>query len=133
MNIRRLIVLAAVLVAAVATAQPAQRLRDLANYLQLTPDQIAAWKAIEQESAPKMQPLHTQARDLEQQLKAAVNATPPDTTAVGKLTLDLHGVREQIRTIREDSRTKRLAVLTDAQKAKLANFEELMKLRRHRP
>ena len=135
MKTRRRIILALLLIAAAvaASAQPAQRLRDLANYLQLTPDQIAAWKTIQQETAPKLQPLRDHARDLGQQLKAALNATSPDATAVGKLAIELHGVREQIRAIREDARTKRLAVLTDAQKTKLANLEELMKLRRHRP
>ena len=133
MKTRRLILLATLFAAVAATAQPAQRLRELANYLQLTPDQIATWKNIQEETNPKLQPLRDHARDLGQQLKAALSATSPDATTVGKLTIELHGVREQMRAIREDARTKRLAVLTDAQKTKLANLEELMKLRRHAP
>jgi hypothetical protein len=133
MKTRRLVLLATLFAAVVTTAQPAQRLRDLAKYLQLTPDQIAAWKNIQEETNPKLQPLRDHARDLGQQLKAALSATSSDPTTVGKLTLELHGVREQMRAIREDARTKRLAVLTDAQKTKLANLEELMKLRRHAP
>jgi len=40
MKIRRRIIFALLFLAAVANAQPAQRLRDLANYLQLTPNYV---------------------------------------------------------------------------------------------
>lgn len=120
-----LLAVAALALASVAVAQPAPPPRGaaaLANYLQLTPDQIAAWKQIHTETAATVQPLAQNARDLQKQLHAAVTAATPDATAVGQLTLSLHSVREQIRAAREASQTKLRAVLTDAQKAKYDAF-----------
>lgn len=141
MKARRISIAAAalLLVAAIATAQPIPNAQHpgggraaLVHYLQLTPDQIAAWQQIHKDTAAAVKPLATQAHDLRTQLEAAVKATTPDPAAVGKLTLALRSVREQVRATRSDSKDKLLAVLTPEQKTKFEAFEAARAALRHR-
>lgn len=113
------------LVAAVAGAQPAPPRpgKVLAEYLQLTPDQISTWQQIKQETAAVVKPLAANARDLRTQLKTAVTAATPDPAAVGHLALSLHGVQEQIRTAQEAAKSKRIAALTADQQVKFDAFQ----------
>jgi Spy/CpxP family protein refolding chaperone len=99
----------------------------LANYLQLTPDQITAWKQLRKDEATEIKPLAQNARDLRQQLDAAMNATPPDPATVGKLSLELRSLHEQIRTAREASTAKFAATLTPEQKVKFDAFQAALK------
>jgi Spy/CpxP family protein refolding chaperone len=130
---------ALVLVAAIATAQPLPNAHNpggpragLVAYLQLTPDQITAWQQIHKDTAAAIKPLASQARDLRTQLEAAVKAGSPDPVAIGKLTLALRSVREQVRAARDESKTKLLAVLTPEQKTKFEAFEAARGAMRHR-
>lgn len=129
---------ALLLVAAMATAQPIPNAQNpgggravLVAYLQLTPDQIAAWQQIHKDTAAAVKPLATQAHDLRTQLEAAVKAASPDPAAIGKLTLALHSVREKIRATRSDSKDKLLALLTPEQKTKFEAFEAAKAAMRH--
>ena len=121
----RFIAALAILLATAAFAQP--RPARLAHYLELTPDQIAAWKQIHTDTAALVQPLAASARETRTQLKAALDSPSPDPAAVGKLAIALHATRAQIRAARADARTKLAAVLTPEQKTK---FEALKKLRK---
>jgi len=116
------------LVASTAVAQMAPPVapragKVLADYLQLTADQVTAWQQINRDTAAAVQPLAANVRDLRQQLDTALKAVSPDPTAIGKLAVSLHGVQEQIRTLHETAKSKRLALLTADQKAKFAAFE----------
>jgi len=121
--------IAALFVAAAAMAQtapppaPPRAAKALADYLQLAPDQISAWKQINQDTAAAVRPLAENARDLHAQLQDALNAATPDPAAVGKLALSMHGVQEQIRTLREDAQNKRIALLTPDQRTKFDAFQ----------
>lgn len=118
------IALFALLIAAAATAQPAPRQgKILADYLQLTPDQIATWQQVGKDTAATVKPLVANAADLRAQLKAAASAATPDADAVGRLTLSLQGVRDQIRTARQAAQSKRLAALSADQRAKFDAFQ----------
>jgi Spy/CpxP family protein refolding chaperone len=139
----RWIPLAAVVVllaAAVAVAQPvppagplsARPQAALAAYLQLTPDQIAAWQQIHKDTAAAVKPLADNARNLQKQLEAAVKAASPDPATVGKLVLSLHSVRDQIRTARDNSKAKLLGVLTPEQKTKFDAFQAAASFMRRR-
>jgi Spy/CpxP family protein refolding chaperone len=121
----RFIAALAILAATAAFAQP--RAARLAHYLDLTPDQIAAWKQIHTDTAALIQPLAASAHETRTQLKAALESASPDPTAVGKLAIALHATRTQIRDARADARAKLEAVLTPEQKTK---FEALKKHRR---
>ena len=121
----RFIATLAILVATAAFAQP--RPAHLAHVLELTPDQIAAWKKIHTDTAALVQPLAASAHETRTQLKAALESASPDPAAVGKLAISLHATRAQIRAARADARAKLAAVLTPEQKTK---FEALKKLRK---
>jgi Spy/CpxP family protein refolding chaperone len=121
----RFIAALAILAATAAFAQP--RAARLAHDLDLTPDQITAWKQIHADTAALVQPLAASARETRTQLKAALDSTTPDPAAVGKLAIALHATRAQIRAARADARAKLEAVLTPEQKTK---FEALKTHRR---
>lgn len=104
--------------------------RALANYLQLTPDQVTAWQQINKDTQTAVTPLQTNARDLRQQLNTALTGGSPDPAAVGRLAISLHNVQEQVRTLHEDAKSKRLALLTADQKTKLAAFEAAVQFMR---
>lgn len=104
----------------------------LARYLQLTPDQIASWQQIHKDTAAAIRPLAANARGLREQIAAAVNSASPDPASVGDLALSLHSVRDQIKALREASRSQRLAVLSAEQKTKFEAFEAATAFLRNR-
>ena len=126
-----LLTLATLLVALTAAAQPfppagpqaMPRQAVVAKYLALTPEQITAWQQIGQDEATAIKPLVANVRDLEAQLKTALQAATPDPLATGKLVVSIHSVREQIRAANEAAKAKRIAVLTADQKVKFDAFQ----------
>ncbi len=111
--------------------RPAAR---LANYLQLTPDQVAAWKQISTDTAAAVKPLAENAQSLQKQLQTALQSTSPDPAAVGKLAIAVHAARDQVKALRDAAKSKREAVLTADQKVKLDAFEAAMAFgRQQRP
>ncbi len=119
----RFVAALALLIATTTFAQP--RAARLARYLDLTPDQVTAWKQIHTDAAATIQPLAAAQRETRQQLEAALKAPSPDPAAVGKLTIVLHATRAQIRAARAAEREKFAAVLTPEQKAKLDDLKKL--------
>lgn len=142
MNKRWILILAVVtlLCAAIASAQPAPganpqragRAAALAEYLQLTPEQVTAAKQLRSDTAQTVKPLARNARDLRKQLAAAMSATTPDTATIGKLTLALHAAREQVRSAVDASKAKFAATLTPDQKAKFDALEAAGGFLKHR-
>ena len=130
MKMRLIAPLAILAIAAAAFAQPAPPIRRIIQYLDLTPDQIAAWKQIHTDTAEKVRPLATTARETQKQLKDALESPSPDPATVGKLAIALHATRGQIRAARADERAKLVATLTPEQKTKFEALEALKKLRR---
>jgi Spy/CpxP family protein refolding chaperone len=121
------------MMAAAVAAQPQRSGKRVADYLQLTPDQVTAWQQIHQDAAATMEPLQENARSLREQLRAALDAPSPDAAAVGALSIQLASVRKEMRAAHEDAKAKRMAVLTPDQKAKLEAFEAARESgRRHR-
>ncbi len=130
----RMLAALSILIAAVAAAQPAPPPgARLAAYLQLTPDQVAAWKQIRTDTAATLKPLATATHDEQQELKAALQTPSPDPATVGRLAMTLHATREKIRATREESKAKLTAVLTPEQKVKFEAFQAAVQFgRRHR-
>ncbi len=98
----------------------------LANYLQLTPDQVAAWKQVNTDTAAAVKPLAENARSIGKQLQTALQASSPDPAAVGKLAIAVHALRAQIKALRDSAKSERAAVLTADQKTKLDAFQAAM-------
>jgi Spy/CpxP family protein refolding chaperone len=118
-------IVALLFLAAIANAQPMPRgpQHAVAEYLQLTPEQLTSWQQIQKDTVAAVEPLVTKVRDLRSQLDAALKAATPDATAVGKLAISLHATQEQIRAAHDAAKAKRLAVLTADQKTKFEALE----------
>src|SRR5512142_2216073 len=106
----------------------------LAQYLQLTQEQITAWQQIDKDTAAAVKPLSENARNLRKQVETALQGTNPDPAAVGKLVVAADAARDQIKSLQDAAKAKRLALLTPDQKAKYDAFEAATEfLRANRP
>lgn len=105
----------------------------VAHVLELTPEQMEAWRGILQTTHDAIRPLGEQVRAKEQALRDLVAGTSPDPAAIGALVLEIKGLREQIRTLEEGSTAAFLALLTEAQTAKIAEIDAAARLCRAVP
>jgi Spy/CpxP family protein refolding chaperone len=91
----------------------------VAEYLGLTDQQKASWRALEQQQREQMKPLRDEGRDLRLKLRQALGTEAPDATAVGEATLALKAHREKARAQREAFEQQRRALLSPEQQQKL--------------
>jgi len=89
------------------------------TYLGLSDQQVQQLVELRREEEQLLQPLREQMREKAPALRAALQASNPDPTTVGQLTLDLQNLRRQVAAINEAYHTKALALLDSAQKEKL--------------
>jgi Spy/CpxP family protein refolding chaperone len=111
-------------------------LRRLAVYLDLSDEQVAAAEQIFDDARTAIQPLAAEARDLAGQLRDALGADDPDPTAVGQLAVALHGVRGEIRAIRQTAEADFVALLTERQRFRLDALRDARRIfgrPHHRP
>jgi len=87
--------------------------------LALTPEQVTEWEGMLDTLHATVEPLATQLRDVEEQLKTLLAEPNPDPTQVGTLVLQGKGLRDQIRDAREAYLDAFEAMLTVGQKGKL--------------
>ncbi len=99
----------------------------LAEYLDLTADQKAAWEAIRAETHETIEPLHEQGQALAAQLEST-----NDVAGIGSLVLQLRAVSSQIEAAREAGDAKFAATLTADQKMKFEAFEAASQFLRRR-
>jgi Spy/CpxP family protein refolding chaperone len=95
----------------------------LAEYLRLTDQQKAEWRALHEQRREQMKPVMEEGRALRTKLREAIIAPSPDPKAVGEATLALEAHHEKVRAEREAFQQKLEAVLDPAQKEKLQAFE----------
>lgn len=100
----------------------------LADYLELTDEQIAAAQEIFEANRDAAEPLRDEHLALREELMALLDGDAPDPQAVGELAIALHDGRETLRGLREDAWDDFKALLTADQLDKL---EELGEVRRH--
>lgn len=100
----------------------------VAHVLELSPEQMEAWRGILQATRDAIQPLGEQVRTKEQALRDLVGSTNPDPAAIGALVLEIKALREQIRALEEGSTTSFLALLTPEQTAKIAEVDAAARL-----
>jgi Spy/CpxP family protein refolding chaperone len=94
----------------------------LADLLQLTADQKAAWASARKDFETATQPLREKEQATHEQLETALDAASPDPTAIGNLMLSIKAIHDQIRTAHEALDQKLASVLTPDQKAKFDAF-----------
>ncbi len=100
------------------------------GYLDLSDEQIEAAEAIRESVRAEMGAVRDETGTLREALKAMLEGDDPDAAGVGQLVIELHGLRQQTRTILEDAGSQFAALLTAEQLEKWENFKELRKGRR---
>ncbi|HKV08140.1 MAG TPA: Spy/CpxP family protein refolding chaperone [Thermoanaerobaculia bacterium] len=139
MNLKRTLVLAACLVALLATAAFAQhgphmmKMRHgdsdhhaemLAEHLDLNASQKATLKTLQAEMNAKVEPLLEQHGQIFQQVHEALEAGNADPTELGNQMIAGWEILKQVRAAHEELLTKLSAVLNAEQKAKLEEMKE---------
>ncbi len=100
------------------------------GYLDLTDEQIEAAQAIRDSARAEMEAGREEQGALHDQLKAMLDGDNPDVAEVGSLVIELHGMRQQKRTILENAESQFAALLNAEQLEKWENFKELRQGRR---
>jgi Spy/CpxP family protein refolding chaperone len=95
----------------------------VAEYLGLSEQQKASWRALHERQREEMKPLLEEGRALRQRLREAIEAREPDPTAVGQATLAMEAHRRALRERREAFHAQLVGLLDPAQKEKLHAFE----------
>lgn len=138
MNLKRTLVLAACLVALLATAAFAQRgphfkmrhggsdhhAERLAEHLDLNDSQKATLKTLQAEMDAKVEPLLEQHQQIFQQVHEALEAGNADPTELGNQMIAGWEVMKQVRAAHEELMTRLSAVLSAEQKEKLETMKE---------
>ncbi len=107
---------------------PQDPFRVVTRFLELTPEQEEAWRALMEGLRAQQQPLADQVRSLEEALREAMTAPEPDPAAVGALVLEIHALRDQMRLNEEAYRAAFEALLTEAQMVKLQRLRQAAEL-----
>ena len=111
-----------------AAARPA--VAAVKSVLGLTDQQVQQLVELRRSEHAMLQPILQQAREKQKTLRDALQGGSTDAAAIGQLTLELRGLRQQIRAANGDYHAKALGLLTDDQKAKV---EELRRAAGRRP
>ncbi len=103
-------------------------LAELKAYLNLDDAQIQQMNQARRQALQDARPVATQLAQAQRELREMLQSPNPDPAAVGKKTLEVKSLREQLRTSRQAVTQAVLNVLTADQRTKLANLEEAAKL-----
>jgi Spy/CpxP family protein refolding chaperone len=143
MNLAKVIpILAATVLLAQTPQQPAARQgaqagrarEALKTALSLSDQQIGQLTALRKEERQALQPVRQEMQQAQKALRDAMAAGTPDPAAIGKLTLQLRGIRQQVQQTNQTYRDRALGLLDDAQKTKVQNLQQAMRrLERIRP
>ncbi len=83
----------------------------VAQFLQLSEDQVNQWNIVIADHHAVAEPLREQRRAAAEELRALLDADPPDATAIGEKVLEIHAIDLELR---------------DANQAYVAGFEALL-------
>jgi Spy/CpxP family protein refolding chaperone len=97
----------------------------LAATLGLGLPQMEQLAALAKEKQQAMVPVRQQATKAQQALQEAMSSGTPDPGIVGKLALELRAARQQAQQTNQTFHNRALNVLTEDQKAKLKDLQEL--------
>ena len=108
-------------------AAPAGRARTaLETALGLGDQQISQLIQLRKDERQALQPIRQQVQDTAKALRDAMAAANPDPAAVGKLTLQARGLRQQVQQSNKSYHDRALALLDATQKAKLDNLQQAL-------
>ena len=101
---------------------------ELQQYLSLTAAQLSTLESVYNSRMQAEQVVYQQMSEKQRQLNALLEQGSNDVTAIGRLMVDINNLRRQLPLNNGPYRTQALAVLTDAQKAKLPALTDALKL-----
>ncbi len=102
---------------------------EVKGVLNLTDDQIAQLKQMQQDKMASTQAFYTKMADKQKELNKLLEDNSSDPAKVGQLMLELQQLRKQPPPGGTDVHDKAVAVLNHDQKLKLARMEEAQKMR----
>ncbi len=111
-----------------STAPPPRPVDALKQALNLTDAQVTQLQQLQQSARAAAQPVAAQIHTRQQALDQAMRQTSPDPLTVGRLMVEIKGLREQIRLSDEKFHAQAVALLTADQKTKLKTLEDAAKL-----
>ena len=115
-------------------AQPGRGLEALKAALGLSDGQIEQLTALRKQERQALRPVREEMQPAQKALRDAMAAATPDPAAIGKLTLQLRGLRQQVQQTNQTYRDQALGLLDEAQKTKLQSLQQAMqRLERMRP
>ena len=97
----------------------------IARYLELTPAQEDAIRALVERHRASVEPVAAERRSLHEQLRSLVDRGDADPAAVGRVVLELAGQRRELRASREALADQIAGVLEGEQKVKWQHLREL--------
>jgi len=104
---------------------PGQHFGRLARYLELTDEQLAAAKTLFADTREQTMPFHDDVQTLREELGTLLDEASPDAAAVGELVIEIHGIHEQIRDLRDAAWDAFKALLTPEQLDKLEQLKAM--------
>jgi Spy/CpxP family protein refolding chaperone len=108
---------------------PAMNYQALKQALGLTDAQTQQLQDLQKNRQAKTQAIYQQISDKQKQLNDALASASPDAAAIGQLEIDMGNLRKQIgagQSVRDEA----LALLNDAQRAKLTDLQNALQLQR---
>lgn len=127
----RTLLLSVVLSLAPAFAQDriiAQVESPLRTYLTLTDSQMTSLQQVQTEKRKAESAIYTQINERQRQLNALLNQGSNDAATIGRLMVEINNLRKQLPLPSDQYRASALAVLTEAQKAKVPSLAEALKI-----
>jgi len=105
----------------------------LEQVLGLSADQKTAFDALRKEQREAARPLFEEQRRLDEQLRKALEATPPDPMTVGQRAIAAHAARQRLKAL-DDSFHQRLVEMLDSkQRQKLQLLDQMRGTRQGPP
>ena len=106
----------------------------LKTALGLSDGQIEQLTALRQEERQALQPARQEMQQAQKALRDAMAAGTSDPAAIGRLTLQLRGLRQQVQQTNQTYHDRALGLLSEEQKTKVQNLQTAMqRLQRMRP
>lgn len=101
----------------------------LKTYLALTDAQVTSLTQLRTQQRTELETLRPSIREKQQAVQTELEKTAPSAATLGQLMIDVKNARAQTTTIAARYRTQAQAVLTDAQRTKLASLDQVAQLR----
>jgi hypothetical protein len=98
------------------------------TYLALTDQQLASLRQIQEQRQQADQAIYRQISERQTQLSALLQANSTDALAIGRLMVEINGLRKQVPSNPSAYRESALKVLTPPQTAKLPSLVEALRL-----